>query len=74
MPNQEGKAILRMHRQPGLRLHGMAEANVEKNRKGKLGTARLIFRNELTRFEDLEDNCLVPFPLVNHESWCNQRK
>lgn len=48
-------------------LHGMAEAIVAKNRKGKLGTATLVFRGEYTRFENPEEKQLEPFSLTDYD-------
>lgn len=47
-------------------LHNMAEAIVPKNRKGKTGTARLVFRGEYTRFENIEDNSIKGFPIDDY--------
>lgn len=47
-------------------LHNMAEAIVPKNRKGKTGTARLIFRGEYTRFENIEDNSIKGFQIDDY--------
>lgn len=47
-------------------LHNMAEAIVPKNRKGKTGTARLVFRGEYTRFENVEDNSIKGFPIDDY--------
>lgn len=49
-------------------LHNMAEAIIPKNRKGKTGTARLVFRGEYTRFENIEDNSIGEFPIDDYEN------
>lgn len=54
---QDAHAIIMLHR-PDLAnskgVPGVAEAMVVKNRNGPMGTAKLLFRDSLTRFDNLE--------------------
>ncbi len=43
-------------------MHGIAEIIIAKHRNGAVDDVRLRFRNEFARFQNLDDECVVPPP------------